>query len=112
TIAPVKANLDAAIQAYGDATRRLENARLQLTSSQVAFQYRYVVVTEPERPRKPLKPNRVLLVVGALLGAVVAGILAAAARDLLSGRVYEPWQIRTLGVAIIGEVGSNASLKR
>lgn len=103
-VAPARANLASAIQNYTEITRRLETARLELTSTQVALKYRYVVVNEPELPRRPIKPNRPVIILGALLAAAVAGLLAGAVRDLLSGKVVAPWQVRALGLAVIGEV--------
>jgi len=103
-VAPAKANLTSAIQRYTEITKRLETARLELTSAQVALQYRFVVVNEPERPRKPLKPNRPVIILGVLLAAALFGLLAGAIRDLLSGKLVEPWQVRILGLDIIGEV--------
>jgi len=85
-------------------TRRLETARVELASSQAALKYRYVVIAEPERPRKPMSPNRILFSLAAVLGAVVMGALSGAVRDLLSGLVYEPWQIKSLGLQVVGEV--------
>ncbi len=103
-VAPAKANLTSAIQRYTEITKRLETARLELTSAQVALQYRFVVVNEPERPRKPLKPNRPVIIMGVLFAALLGGLIAGAIRELLSGKLVEPWQVRTLGLDIIGEI--------
>jgi uncharacterized protein involved in exopolysaccharide biosynthesis len=103
-VAPARANLASAIQRYNEVTRRLDAARLELTSEQAALQYRYSVVAQPERPIRPTKPNRPLLVVAALGVAVILGLLVGAIRDLLSGRVFEPWQIKSTGLAILGAV--------
>jgi len=103
-LAPAKANLNASIVAYGEATKRLENARIQYASAQVALQNRYVVVSEPDLPKKPSKPNRPLLVLGAIFAGAVIGFLFGAIRDFLSGRVFEPWQVRGRGLPLLGEV--------
>lgn len=109
TIAPAKASLAAAIQRYSEVTKRLDSARLDLTSSQVALQYRFSVVGEPERPRGPSKPLRLIAMLGSIAGALVLGLLSGAVRDLLDGRVYEPWQVRSLGLPLIGTVNARGS---
>ena len=103
-VAPAKANLTSAIQRYSEITKRLETARLELVSAQVALQYRYVVVEEPERPRRPTKPNRPLIILGAIVAGLLGAFLAGAVRDLLTGRIFAPWQVRISGLAVIGEV--------
>ena len=103
-LAPAKARLQNAITSYTEVSKRLERARMQLAAAQVALQYRYVVVTVPELPRKPVKPNRPVLIAAALVGAVFLGFLTGAVRDLLSGRVFEPWQLRKYGLPVLGEV--------
>jgi len=103
-IAPAKANLTAAIKRYTDVTQRLDAARIDLTSAQVALKYRYAVVAEPERPRAPKKPNRPMIAIGSILAAALVGFLSGAIRDLLSGRVFEPWQARIPGLNVLGDV--------
>jgi len=104
TLAPAAANLKSAISTYGDATRRLENARLQLATSQIALDSRYVVIAEPELPKRPTKPNRPVLVGGALVAAAFLGFLVGALRDLLTGKIFEAWQVRSLGLDVLAEV--------
>lgn len=103
-VSPAKAGLAAAIQRYSEAVKRLDTARLELTTSEVAFQYRYAVVGEPERPGKATKPNRPQIIIGALAAAALLGMIAGAIRDILSGRIFEPWQLRLLGVPVLGEL--------
>lgn len=103
-IAPAKANLSAAISRYEEVNKRLETARLELTTSQASLEYRYIVVAEPERPRKPSRPKRPPLLAGAVAIAAVLGFLAGAIRDILTGKVFEPWQLKTLGLRIVGEL--------
>jgi uncharacterized protein involved in exopolysaccharide biosynthesis len=111
-LAPAKARLQSAIATYNDVSKRLQNARSQLATSQVALTHRYVVVTEPERPRKPTKPNRPILIFGALLVGSLLGFLIGAIRDFISGLVFEPWQVRTIGLPVLGEVEINRNSKK
>lgn len=104
TIAPAKANLTAAIQRYTEVAKRLDTARLDLTASQVALDYRFSIVAEPERPRRPTKPIRLIGSMIALGAACLVGFFAGAMRDLLSGKIFEPWQIRTARIPVLGEV--------
>jgi uncharacterized protein involved in exopolysaccharide biosynthesis len=103
-VAPARANLTAAIQRYNEATTRFDTARLELTSAQVALQYRYAVVGQPEKPLHPTRPNRPLLMLGAILAGAIFGFLSGALRDLLSGRVFEPWQAKSAGLTVLGTV--------
>ncbi len=102
-VAAAQAKLTAALNKYNEATKKLDAARVELATLQAAFPYRYVVVTEPERPLKPLKPLRLIVLAGALVAAALVGLLAGAIRDLLSGRIMEPWQVRTLGIPLLGQ---------
>jgi uncharacterized protein involved in exopolysaccharide biosynthesis len=103
-LAPANARLSSAISAYGEATRRLANARVQLASALVALQNRYVVISEPELPRGPSKPNRLILVLAAFAAGALVGAIFGGIRDLISGRIHEPWQLRLAGADVLGEV--------
>jgi capsular polysaccharide biosynthesis protein len=104
TVAPAQARLSAAIKRYEETSNRLETSRLELVSSQVALQSQYVVVGEPERPKGPTRPNRPLLILAALLGSVVLGFTSGAMRELLSGRLFAAWQVRSMGYPVLGEI--------
>lgn len=109
TIAPFKANLTFAIQRYSDAIKRLDVSRLELATSEAAFQYKYTVVTEPERPTKATKPKRGALAFGALGAALLLGLISGAVRDLLSKKIYDSWQVRLLGIRVLGELDFSKS---
>ncbi|HLV22331.1 MAG TPA: hypothetical protein VKZ49_15670, partial [Polyangiaceae bacterium] len=85
-----------------------DRARLELTTAEAAFKYRYVVVQEPEAPRKPVKPNRRMLILASLAGALMLGLLAGAARELATGRVIEAWQVKQLGVPLLADIDLSA----
>jgi hypothetical protein len=96
--------LMAAISRYNNVAMRIDAARLELTTAETAFQYRYVVVQEPEVPRAPVKPNRKLLILASIAGAFGLGLLVGAAKELASGRLIEVWQVRQLKLPVLGEV--------
>jgi uncharacterized protein involved in exopolysaccharide biosynthesis len=98
------AQLHSAIKKYGDLAERAGSARLELTTAQVEFRRRYVVVSEPEVPRKPVKPLQALIALGSLLASILFGILSGALREIASGRIRESWQIEALGLPILGEL--------
>lgn len=98
------AALHSAIGKYSELAKRVDAARFELTTAEVEFRRHYVVVSEPEVPKAPLKPVRALIAVGSLLASILLGIVSGALRELASGRIREQWQIRMLGLPILGEV--------
>jgi len=84
---------------------RLDEARTALETTQAAFQQRNSVITPPRRPRGPLKPLGLMLVLAGLAGGVGAAFVAAAVADLSRGRVLERWQVEhSLGLPVLGEL--------
>ena len=70
-----------------------------------SFKYRFTVLTPAEFPRKPMKPNPMLIALGGMVAGLILGVFAALARDVLSGRVLESWQVeRGLGVPVLAEL--------
>jgi uncharacterized protein involved in exopolysaccharide biosynthesis len=104
TVTASRAKLKAAIDHYSTLNKRLDSARLELITAQSAFQHKYIVVAEPENPRKPFKPKRALLLAGVMAAALAIGLLAGAVRELLTGRVIEPWQLKPIGLPVLGEL--------
>ncbi len=69
---------------YQDMVTRLNNARIELETARAAFPFRYTVTRPAERPRKPDSPNAALVIVGAVLAGLGAGVTAALALELRS----------------------------
>ncbi|MGC4093515.1 MAG: hypothetical protein QM756_37580 [Polyangiaceae bacterium] len=103
-VAAARAKLTAAVEKYTEVARRLDGAQTELATAQAVFRYRYTVVAAPELPKKPAKPNRVLLLLGAIAASALIGFVSGAVRELWSGRIIEPWQVKRLGLPVLAEV--------
>ena len=104
-VVAARMSLQAATRKYEDLVDRTDAARIELATAKAAFKYRYTIVQPPEVPRKPVKPNAPLLVVGGIFLAVVLAVFAAVARDVGGGCFLEPWQLRRkLKVPLLAEV--------
>ncbi|MDB4997369.1 MAG: Chain length determinant family protein [Myxococcaceae bacterium] len=104
-IVAARERLTQATRKYEDVAVRLDTARIQLQSLQAAFKYRFIVVQPPEAPRKPTKPNRLLLLLAGIAGGIVFGLLGGGIKDLWRGRFIEAWQVeRRLRLPLLAEV--------
>jgi hypothetical protein len=103
-VSAARAKLMSAVGKYDELKNRLDAARIELATTEIAFKYRYVVVAEPELPRKPIKPNRPALILASLAAGILAGFLAGAIRELTSGRIVEPWQVKQIGLPLLADV--------
>jgi uncharacterized protein involved in exopolysaccharide biosynthesis len=103
-VSAARAKLMSAVSKYDELKNRMDAARIELTTTEIAFKYRYVVVAEPELPRKPIKPNRPALILASLAAGIMAGLLAGAIRELTSGRIVEPWQVKQIGLPLLADV--------
>jgi len=90
---------------YQQMVERVNAAQIDLDHARAAFKYRYSIVWPAEVPKKPISPNPFkYLGVGALASLVLA-LLAAAAPDLLHGRVLERWHVeRGLRLPVLAEL--------
>jgi len=99
-----RVHLNAALDKAREVRDRLDAARMEMATATVSFKYRYAVVESAEVSRKPTKPKRELLYGIAVGVALLLGMLVGAARELMTGRLVEPWQVRSLGIDILAEV--------
>ena len=98
-----------AMDKYSGLRAQIGTAQIDLDTAQAAFKYRYTVVEPPLYPKKPTKPNGLLVVLGGLVGALVVGILTAVAMDMRKGRFEATWQIeRALDLPLLAEVDVKA----
>jgi hypothetical protein len=100
-------NLRVAAAKYEELMMRIDGARIEQDTARAAFKYRYSVVRPASVPKKPLRPDPVALLLGTLAAALLGGLLAGAARDVLRARFVESWQVeRTLGLKVLGQVAA------
>jgi hypothetical protein len=97
-----RAHLEDAIRVQREIEIRLDRARTELASAQASFKYRYTAQPAEVAPR-PIAPPRALYYIASLVIALLLGFASGPARDLLSGRILEPWQLRALGVELLAE---------
>lgn len=69
--------LESSIATYQDLLERLQNTRVELETARAASGYRYTVVSPARMPKKADGPNTVLIVMGALLAGLGAGVMRA-----------------------------------
>lgn len=104
-VALARSRLQAASAKYNELLSRIEAANIELEVTRAAFKYQYTVVRPPEIPRKPSKPNVMLILIATLVSAPLLGMILAGIRDLLRGRFVEPWQVeRHLNLPLLGEL--------
>jgi uncharacterized protein involved in exopolysaccharide biosynthesis len=90
---------------YQQMEGRLNAARIDLDIARAAFKHRYKVIWPTQVPKKPVSPNPLKIFGPGILAALLLGVFAAAAPDLLRGRILQRWQLeRLLGVPIVGEL--------
>lgn len=91
---------------YQDLLRRIDSARIELDTARAAFKYRYSVINPASIPKKPIKPNVGLIMIGGLMGSVLAAIFATVAFDLWRGRIQERWQVEQyLELPVLADIG-------
>ncbi|MDY7226007.1 chain-length determining protein [Hyalangium rubrum] len=85
--------------------KRIDAAKLEREIADKSFKYRFTELTPAEFPRKPIKPNALIIAVGGVVAGLLLAVFAALARDVLSGRVLESWQVeRGLGLPVLAEL--------
>lgn len=98
-------NLRMATAQYEELMMRIDAARIELDTARAAFKFRYSVVRPASVPKKPVKPNVLLLLVASFVFALGLALIVGAVKDLWQGRVVEAWQVeRVLGLKVLSEV--------
>jgi uncharacterized protein involved in exopolysaccharide biosynthesis len=84
---------------------RIDAVRMEIDTAEVAFKYRYSIVSPPQMPRGPLHSYPLIVTVAGFFGGIAFAFFATSVRDILRARVIDRWQIeRELGLTIIAEV--------
>ncbi|MFL5354087.1 GumC family protein [Archangium sp.] len=90
--------------------KRIDSAKLERDIVEASFKYRYAVLTPAEFPRNPVKPNAKVIALGGIVAGLILGVFAALARDVLSGRFLQAWQVqRGLGLPVLAELEAQPS---
>jgi uncharacterized protein involved in exopolysaccharide biosynthesis len=94
-----------AMDKYSALRAQVQTAQIDLETAQAAFKYRYSVLTPPQLPRKPAKPNALLVLLAAFIAGLFGAVVIAVMADVRAGRLVERWQIeQLLDRPILGEV--------
>jgi uncharacterized protein involved in exopolysaccharide biosynthesis len=94
-----------AMEKYSTLRAQIETAQIDFDTAEAAFKYRYSVIDPPLYPKKPDKPNVVLVVLAGLIGGLLVAIFAAVAVDVRRGRFVERWQVeRALDLPTLAEI--------
>lgn len=100
-----RAQLRDAMDKHAALRAQVQVAEIDLETAQAAFKYRYSVLTPAQLPKRPVKPNVILVLLAAFVGAVFASILAAVVSDVRGGRLVERWQVESLlDRPVLGEI--------
>jgi hypothetical protein len=98
-----KTELNHAYARYNLLQDRVQAARLELDSARAAFKYRYVVIRPAQRPRGPVAPKTLLVVIASVIAGLVLAAFGPAFVDLASRTFVEDWQVEhALGVPLLG----------
>lgn len=105
TLSAEQSKLIQAIHRYNELSARIASTRLEITTAETAFKYRYLITADPELPEKPLKPKLPLFIIlGSILFGLVLAVAVGPALELLRGRILAPWQVKRLGLPVLGEL--------
>jgi hypothetical protein len=94
-----------AMEKYSSLRAQIETAQIDFDTAEAAFKYRYSVIEPPAYPKKPSKPNALLVIVGGLIGGLLVAILAAVGLEVRRGRFVALWQVeRVLDLPTLAEI--------
>jgi uncharacterized protein involved in exopolysaccharide biosynthesis len=88
-----RSKLQSASQQYNDILSRMQLAKIELDVARESFKETYQVVRPAELPAKPRKPNVPAIVIGGIVLGLLLAFAVPGARDLMTGRYLEPWQV-------------------
>jgi len=95
--------LKASLGAYQDLAARLNDVQIELETAKAAFAYRYSVTAPARVPKKADAPNVPLIIIGAMLAGLMAGITRAIFTELRMRALLSPTALgRHLGILPTG----------
>lgn len=109
-ISAEQAKLITAINKYNELSERVASTHLEIATAETAFKHRYLVTVEAEVPIAPLKPKLPLLIsIGSIVFGLLLGLAVGPLIELLRGRLLAPWQVKSLGLPLLGDVPMEGS---
>src|SRR5438105_1804451 len=97
--------LHQALSKYTALLDRIDSAKIEMDTARAAFKYRYSVFWPARIPTKPAKPKVPMVLGAGILAGLLLALFASTAADVISRRVFEPWQVeRELAIPILGRV--------
>ena len=99
-----KAKLAKATDKYDELRSNLRTAKMELDAAEAAFKYKYTIMVPADVPRKAKSPPPALFGAAGILFGLLLYFLLPAAADLASGRILASWQVRKLGIDVLGEI--------
>jgi uncharacterized protein involved in exopolysaccharide biosynthesis len=93
--------------AVGNYTRirdEISAARIDLDTAQAAFSHRYKIVVPAEAPGKASKPKIPLVIGAGVVGALMAALIAAILAELRAGKIIERWQVQQIELPVLAEL--------
>jgi uncharacterized protein involved in exopolysaccharide biosynthesis len=105
-----KDKLSKLTQRYDELRATLRSAKIELDVAEAAFKYKYTIMTPAELPKKSKSPPQFVFALAGILAGLALFFGVPAGLDLASGRILASWQVRKLGVDILGEIDSPSSV--
>jgi uncharacterized protein involved in exopolysaccharide biosynthesis len=107
-----RSKLQATSSQYNDILSRMQLAKIELDVARASFTETYVVVRPAELPVRARKPNVSAIIAAGFAVALLLAFLIPGARDLLTGRILEPWQVETgLRIPVLGALPAADSMR-
>ena len=75
---------------YQDVIERLRNVEIELATAEASFSYRYTITSPARLPKKADSPNVPLILVGAFVTGLMAGVVRALFRELSARSLLSP----------------------
>jgi uncharacterized protein involved in exopolysaccharide biosynthesis len=100
-----RSQLRFAIQSYQTLGAEIGKTLVDLKTAEAAFKYRYTILQPPELPKGPIAPKAVPIMLAALIGGLLIGLIGAVALELRQGVLYAPWQLEQgLALRVLAQV--------